>query len=219
MFLHHNDFVIWREKAKIILAKFRIIGIVQGPNGEMKYVPRPEFWDTNKSDDPTIRVLTSVQFQFEGLNIDEVPENLEVWVSTNRGDEVERFQENQEENYLEYSTRWPMMVKVKNRTLNKQTIFITSWTREPHSTLPKEYIFWFEVRKEESHLDEIDAAKAQKTAEEQLDGGDGKNGNTRRSRSRHHEEKGKRSYRPKPEQTPLHGLRGRSSAEFTETDT
>ena len=93
MFLHHNDFLIWRDGIKMILAKFRIIGVVQGPNGEMKYVPRPEFWDTNKSDDPTVRVLTSVQFQFEGLTLDEIPEGLEVEISTNRGDEVEHSQE------------------------------------------------------------------------------------------------------------------------------
>ena len=198
MFLHHNDFLIWRDGIKMILAKFRIIGVVQGPNGEMKYVPRPEFWDTNKSDDPTVRVLTSVQFQFEGLTLDEIPEGLEVEISTNRGDEVEHSHENQEENYLEYSTRWPMVVKVKNRKLNKQIIFTTSWTRQPHQTIPKEYIFRFEVKREESCIDEIDSTTVQKTAEEQLDGGNGKNGNTRRSRSRRHDEKGGGSHRPEP---------------------
>lgn len=215
MFLHHNDFVVWRDGVKMILAKFRIIGAVQVASGEIKYIPRSEFWDTSKSVDPTIRVFCAVQFQFEGLTLDEIPGYLGVEISTNRGDEVEHFQENQEANYLEYSTRYPMVVVVKNRKMKKQIAFTTSWTREPSPT-PKEFIFWFKVEKEESYVDEIDPEKDQKIAKEQLDGGNGKNGNTRRSRGRDYEEQNKRSHRPRAEQQPLHGFRGRSSAELTE---
>jgi hypothetical protein len=208
MFIHHNDFIVWRNGNEMVVAKFRIVGEVQRADGGIRQIPQPEFWDTSRNTDPTLRVLTSVQFQLIGIEPEELA-MLEVNVATNMGKNVEHFRSGWDENVymIEYSTRWPMTVLVKNFLTNHETVFEVRWERKPHATVSGEYIFWFQVEKYEKSLKDIKSHLALKsdnggnghgeqpsiagpdpddTAGSQLDHGTEKNGG--RHPKRHHAE-------------------------------
>ena len=141
----------------MVVAKFRIVGEVQRADGCIGHVSQPEFWDTSKNTDPTIRVLTSVQFQFAGIRPDELA-MLKVNVATNKGTETEHCQSGLAQDnvfVIEYASRWPMTVVVKNFLTNHETVFEVRWERKPHATFSDEYVFWLRVEKSEKSMEDI----------------------------------------------------------------
>jgi len=150
MFLHHNEFLVWKNGDEMIIASFRILGELAKADGKTICVPQPEFWDTSRNKYPTTRVLLGVQFQFIGIN----PEDLvacRVLVSTNNGSPVRLHNDFREDGdrFLEYRSYYPMVVQVDNDLYNKRTTFEVYWDREPHARLKKEFVFHLRVERRE----------------------------------------------------------------------
>lgn len=153
MFLHKNEFLIWRNgKDETVIAKFRILGEVQRENGSIRHMAQSEFWDTSQCTDLTRRVQVAVQFQFIGIE----PEDLaacKVDVSTSNGSRAYclKFRDGND-CMLEYRSPYPMDVRVENNLYNKRTLFRAHWDRRPHSTLNNEFIFRLCVEKRDESM-------------------------------------------------------------------
>ena len=147
MYLHHNDFIVWRDNGKMVVAKFRIVGEIVRECERIIRIPEPVFWDTNKNADPTRRIFVSVQFQFHGIKLEELT-TCKVNICTSNGSRVEYYQEFQidNEDIIEYSTYYPMVVTVENYLMNKSTKFEVNWERRLHR-VQGEYIFYLRVGK------------------------------------------------------------------------
>lgn len=155
MFLHHGDYVIFRLPGsdRMIVAKIRILGEVINENENIEFIPQPEFWDTSKSADPTIRVWNSVQFQFYGIKREEL-ESLSVSVSTDKGMVAECYNEFEDngEYIVEYSSRYPIIITIENSLIGKRTIFNINWRRKNHYALPNNYVFLLEINRRQEFL-------------------------------------------------------------------
>jgi hypothetical protein len=159
MFIDPNlpDFPIWRAGEASVVAKFRVVGVMERANGNIYLSPyaQPYSFDTSKAKDPTRGVMSTVQLQAKGLTLDQLSEleALEVRVETAKGQEVEHFLKLEEDQAFEYGSKFPLVVVVRNWKLNKQTIFFTSIEKMRHETLPDEVIFHFKVEKKEERLE------------------------------------------------------------------
>jgi len=156
MFLHHNEFLVWKNGDEIIIARFRILGEMAKADGKTICVPQPEFWDTSRSENPTTRVLLGVQFQFIGID----PEDLvacRVLVSTNNGSPVKLHDDFREDGdrFLEYRNYYPMVVQIDNNLYNTLTTFEACWDREPHAKLKKEFVFHLRVERHEENTKSV----------------------------------------------------------------
>jgi hypothetical protein len=172
-------------------------------------------WLPRRSDKVT--ALNTVKIK--GRNLD---------VKINVEDEFERLHPSyrKEENEpLQFSTPYQMRVTVLDFKNGRKLVFtafiakeingaLISWVKtwegeiQRQETQPAHEVKPVELPKIEVNpsVEEIDQATAQKLVEEQLDHGDGKNGETRRSRDR----------RSKPEKIPIKDFIGKSLAEVTE---
>jgi hypothetical protein len=159
MFIDRNlpDFLIWKAGEASVVAKFRIVGIMERANGSIYLSPyaQPRSFDTSKAKDPTRGAMSTVQFQAKGLTLDQLSEleDLEVRVETAKGQEAEHFLRLEEGQAFEHGSKFPLVVIVKNWKLNKQTRFITSTEKVRHETLPDEVVFHFKVEKKEERLE------------------------------------------------------------------
>jgi len=178
MFLDPNlpDFLIWKEGGASVTAKFRIVGLLQAKDGRTyQSHPQPRSFDTSKATDPTRGALSVVQIQTIGLNLDKLSElkDLEVRVEAGKGQEVEHFRELGDEQALEYGSRFPLVVMVKNWKLNKQTTFFASIEKMPHRSLPDEVVFLFKVEKREERLEVLTDHLKFEVQEPKPENGDG----------------------------------------------
>ena len=179
MFIDRNlpDFLIWKAEKGTVLAKFRIVGILERANGSiyLSPFPQPYSFDTSKATDPTRGALSAVQFQANGLTMDELNEleALEVRVETAKGQEVEHFLKLEEEQIFEHGSKFPLVVVVKNWKLNKQTTFTTSIEKVPHESLPNEVVFHFRVDKKEERLEVLTDPPKFEAQKPKLGNGDG----------------------------------------------
>lgn len=157
MYLHHNDFVVWRNGRETIIASLRIFGEVEKADGRIFFLPQNRFWDTSLGHDPTKRILVGVRFQCVGFNGFD-PEKLalfEVSVTTDRGLSVvssKKFQD-KDDYIFEYLSLFPIFVQIDNFLYNKRTMFEVGWKRESHNALRDEYIFHLRVDKREETID------------------------------------------------------------------
>ena len=156
MFLHYNDYVVWRNGDETIVVKLRIFGEVERANGRNVFLPQNRFWDTSLGHDPTKRILVGAQFQCVGFNGFD-PEELVLFrtsITTDRGLPVvysKRFR-NENDHIFEYLSLFPMFVQIDNFLYSKRTMFEIGWKREPHETLKGEYIFYLHVGKREEPI-------------------------------------------------------------------
>ena len=155
MFLHYNDYVVWRNGDETIIAKLRILGGVEKANGRNVFLPQNRFWDTSLVHDPTKRILVGTQFQCIGFNGSDPEESVlfRTSITTDRGLPVaysKRFRnENDHVFVFEYLSLFPMFVQIDNFLYGKRTMFEIGWERKSHETLKGEYIFYLRVGKRE----------------------------------------------------------------------
>jgi len=232
MFIDRNlpDFLIWKAEKGTVLAKFRIVGILERANGSiyLSPFPQPYSFDTSKATDPTRGALSVVQFQANDLTLDELNElkALEVKVETAKGQEVEHYQEREDEQILEdgskiplvtfeHGSKFPLVVVVKNWKLNKKTTFIASIEKVPHESLPNEVVFHFKVDKKEERLEVLTDHPRFEAQKPKLGNGDG---DGRDHRKEPDPETGKK-LRVKIKEEPMSKLKGKSLKEVEEEAT
>lgn len=155
MFLHSNDFVLYREGGKTVILKIRILGEVVESSEQIKFIPRPDFWDSSKCKDPTKRACLGAQIHFYNTTPEELEklELLKINVTTDQGTPIKRDAFKDEHGYvIEYLSYYPLTITVENRLINQQTIFEVSWDRYNHYTSYGDYVFKLRVHQHQNPL-------------------------------------------------------------------